>query len=58
MFLNELFPVYLTRNTYAEPNYKYVEVVRKKDERAKLNGYKCRDCQEVMYMDYSKKPHK
>jgi len=29
-----------------EPNYKYVEVVRKKDERAKLNGYKCRDCQE------------
>ena len=37
----------LTRNNDAEPNYKYVEVVRKKDERAKLNGYKCRDCQEV-----------
>ncbi|RMX50461.1 hypothetical protein pdam_00018312 [Pocillopora damicornis] len=34
------------RNNDAEPNYKYVEVVRKKDERAKLNGYKCRDCQE------------
>ncbi|KAJ7389293.1 DNA endonuclease rbbp8 [Desmophyllum pertusum] len=34
------------KNCGAEPNYKYVEVVRKRDERAKLNGYKCRDCQE------------
>ncbi|KAL9962287.1 hypothetical protein ACROYT_G031374 [Oculina patagonica] len=34
------------KNGAAEPNFKYVEVVRKKDERAKLNGYKCRDCQE------------
>jgi len=36
----------ILKNCAAEPNYKYVEVVRKRDERAKLNGYKCRDCEE------------
>ncbi len=46
---NELQSLYFTRNGAAEPNFKYVEVVRKKDERAKLNGYKCRDCQEVLW---------
>lgn len=30
-----------------KPSYKYAEVVRKRDERAKLNGYECRDCQQV-----------
>lgn len=41
------------KNCGTKPGYKYVEVVRKKDDRAKLNGYKCRDCQEVTYLRYS-----
>ena len=32
----------------SKSGYKYVEVVRGKDERAKLNGYKCRECQQVL----------
>ena len=35
------------KNCATKANFKYAEVVRKKDERAKLNGYKCRECQEV-----------
>ena len=35
------------KNYATKANFKYAEVVRKKDERAKLNGYKCRECQEV-----------
>jgi len=36
------------KNCATKPGYKYVEVVRKRDERAKLNGYECRECQEVL----------
>lgn len=43
---NECLKPMGVRSNDAQPNYKYVEVVRKKDERVKLNGYKCRDCQE------------
>ena len=35
------------KNLVNKPSYKYVEVVRKKEERAKLNGYDCRECQQV-----------
>lgn len=34
------------KNLVNKPSYKYVEVVRKKEERAKLNGYDCRECQQ------------
>lgn len=37
----------LHKNPDNKPSYKYVEVVRKRDERAKLNGYDCRECQQV-----------
>ncbi|KAK2559902.1 DNA endonuclease RBBP8 [Acropora cervicornis] len=36
----------LHKNPDNKPSYKYVEVVRKRDERAKLNGYDCRECQQ------------
>ena len=41
----------LNTNYISKPGYKYVEVVRGKDERAKLNGYKCRDCQQVFFSE-------
>ena len=41
----------LNTNCISKPGYKYVEVVRGKDERAKLNGYKCRDCQQVFFSE-------
>ncbi|XP_022105778.1 DNA endonuclease RBBP8-like isoform X2 [Acanthaster planci] len=35
-----------------KPNYKYTEVVRKHDERQKLRGFGCKDC-EAFYRDLS-----
>ena len=34
------------------PQYKYKEVVRGKDKRAKLNGYFCADCEKVRLKRY------
>ena len=41
----------MNRKKQEATSYKYIEVVRKKDEREKLNGYACRDCQKVSSLD-------
>ena len=35
-----------------QPNFKYTEVVRKRDERQKLKGFGCKECDRVSFFEF------